>query len=393
MSVHSNVPKIVKLITSEIRTLEDKREKWAAFKRENAQKFRELLLLEHTTMENPGELIGFDIDEERQLILINYTGQAHNVLHEIDRGWSQPLRDMRGMIYNFGVEEPVLVSRSYEKFFNYGELPENTHEALTSKYGRNKYRCRYKADGHMVEYFVFNDELCSSTRGKFGTVSAEIASSMLSLSDFQQVEKTVGCKLMTIVVELIHPYTKVFVDYDDAETLYLLNAYDSEGECLGLADLEHICEAMPHLFICPDSRVMTLDELAEEVSSREVSNHEGWVMDFDGELIKFKYTNYVGEMVKSKLSYKYIMNCMIKGRLDRMLLFLPEEVRATAYEMVDRVKHVCDNSSDYRPLYDLHNDNEGGVNYYRTVCRNYWREVCAPKQDEGALPPLPVFSF
>ena len=48
MSVHSNVPKIVKLITSEIRTLEDKREKWAAFKRENAQKFRELLLLEHT---------------------------------------------------------------------------------------------------------------------------------------------------------------------------------------------------------------------------------------------------------------------------------------------------------------------------------------------------------
>ena len=38
MSVHPNVQKIVKLITSEIKTLEDKKEKWASFKRKNAEK-------------------------------------------------------------------------------------------------------------------------------------------------------------------------------------------------------------------------------------------------------------------------------------------------------------------------------------------------------------------
>jgi tRNA splicing ligase len=319
MSVHSNVPKIAKLITSEIKTIEDKKTKWASFKRENAQKFKELLHLEHTDMENPGELLGFDIDEERQLILLNYTGQAHNVLHEVDRGWSQPLRDMRGMIYDFSVEEPVLVSRGFEKFFNFSELPENTYEALTDKFGTSSFLAREKADGHMIEYFVHNGELCSSTRGKFGTVSAEIANDMLSLSDFQQVEKTVGKKLMTVVVELIHPYTKVFVDYDNAETLYLLNAYDSDGNSLDVAELEYICESMPHLFICPESREMTLNEIVDEVSSRSVSNHEGWVMNFNGQLVKFKYINYIGEMVKSKLSYKYIMNCMIKGRLDKMM--------------------------------------------------------------------------
>ena len=194
MSVHSNVPKIAKLITSEIKTIEDKKTKWASFKRENAQKFKKLLHLEHTDMQNPGELLGFDIDEERQLILLNYTGQAHNVLHEVDRGWSQPLRDMRGMIYDFSVEEPVLVSRGFEKFFNFSELPENTYEALTDKFGTSSFLAREKADGHMIEYFVHNGELCSSTRGKFGTVSAEIANDMLSLSDFRQVEKTVGKK-------------------------------------------------------------------------------------------------------------------------------------------------------------------------------------------------------
>lgn len=379
MSVHPNVQKIVKLITSEIRTLEDKKEKWASFKRKNAEKIKKLLLLEHTDFENPGELFGFDIDEERQLILINYTGQAHNVLHEVDRGWSQPLRDMRGMIYDFGVEEPVLVSRGFEKFFNYSELPENSYKELTRKYGDNKYTVREKADGHMIEYFVHNDELCSSTRGKFGTVSAEIASDMLTLSDFQQVEKTVGKSLMTIVVELVHPYTKVFVDYDNAEALYLLNAYDSEGENLNLSELEHICNAMPHLFISPETREMTLNEMIEEVSSRSVSNHEGWVANFDGEQIKFKYINYIGEMVKSKLSYKYIMNCMIKGRLDKMMMMLPEEVRDHAYGMVEQVKSAT--NSDYKNLYQLYNDNEGGQNYYRTVCRNYWRNVQQKQQN------------
>lgn len=391
MSVHPNVPLIAKLITSEIKTIEDKKTKWAAFKRENAQTFKELLNLEHTDMSNPGELLGFDIDEKRKLILLNYTGQAHNVLHEVDRGWSQPLRDMRGMIYDFSVEEPVLVSRGFEKFFNYNELPENSYAELDRKYGNEKYIAREKADGHMIEYFVHNNELCSSTRGKFGTVSAEIAGNMLTLSDFQQVEKTVGKKLMTLVVELIHPYTKVFVDYDNAETLYLLNAYDSDGKSLELAELEQICRAMPHLFISPETREMTLDEIIEEVSSRKVSNHEGWVVNFGGELLKFKYVNYIGEMVKSKLSYKYIMNCMIKGRLDKMLMMLPEEVRDHAYGMVDQVKNVCVNSSDYKPLYTLYNDNEGGENYFRTVCRNYWREVC--EKQESQLPPPMMMAY
>ncbi len=372
MSLHPNVQKIAKFITSEIRTIEDKKTKWASFKRENAQKFKELLHLEHTDMKNPGELLGFDIDEERQLILLNYTGQAHNVLHEVDRGWSQPLRDMRGMIYDFSVEEPVLVSRGFEKFFNFSELPENTYDSLAAKYGNKKFTAREKADGHMIEYFVHNGELCSSTRGKFGTVSAEIAGGMFSLSDFQQVEKTLGKKLMTIVVELIHPYTEVFVDYDNAETLYLLNAYDSDGKSLELADLEHVCQAMPHLFICPESREVTLDEIVDEVGKRSVSNHEGWVVNFDGQLLKFKYISYIGEMVKSKLSYKYIMNCMIKGRLDKMLHMLPEEVRSHAYRMTADV-HMASYGDSYKSLYELYNENEGGEAYFRTVCRNFWK--------------------
>ena len=376
MSIHPNVSEIVKLITSEIKTLQDKKEMWATFKRKNASLFKSLLQLEHTTLANPGELIGFDIDESRCLMLLNYTGSAHNILHEIEGGWSEPLRHMRGLVYDFSKEEPTLVSRGFEKFFNYNELPENSYNELSEKYGDQKFCAREKADGHMIEYYIHDDELCSSTRGKFGTASAAIASNMLSLSDFHQVEKTLGVRLMSLVVELVHPDTKVFVDYDNAEMLYLLNAYDSDGEQLSLGDLEYICESMPHLFTCPESREMTLREVVGEVNSRSVSNHEGWVVNFNGELIKFKYINYIGEMVKSKLSYKYIMNCIISDRLDKMLFTLPEELRKCAYDMVRDINNIADCSSDYKPLYSLYSDLEGGENYFRTVCRNFWRTVC-----------------
>ena len=375
MSLHPNVKLIAKLITSEIRTIEDKKTKWASFKRENAETFRSLFQLEHTDMKNPGELLGFDIDEDRSLILLNYTGQAHNVLHEIENGWSQPLRDMRGMIYDFSGEEPQLVSRGFEKFFNFNELPENSYQELKRKHGEKKYIAREKADGHMIEYFVHKGELCSSTRGKFGTVSADIASTMFTVDDFKKVEQTLGKSVMSIIVELIHPYTEIFVNYENAETLYLLNIYDATGEPVSLKELELVCEELPELFICPVSKEMSLDEIVNEVSDRSISNNEGWVVDFNGQLLKFKYIDYIGMMVNSKLSYKYLMNCMIKERLDRMLLMLPEEIREHAYNMVDMINETCEGAENYKALYELYNENEGGENYYRTVCRNFWKEM------------------
>ena len=100
--MHKNIARIVQLITSEIRTQQDKKEKWAEFKKQHALELKSLLELDHTDFENPGTLLGFDIDDDRGLILLNYTGQAHNELHDVEGGWSQPLRQMRGLIYDFG---------------------------------------------------------------------------------------------------------------------------------------------------------------------------------------------------------------------------------------------------------------------------------------------------
>ena len=121
---------LVALITSEIRSREDKKAKWSQFKKDHREDLRVILGLPDREDVNPGTLMGFDIDDENNHILLNYSAEAHNILHDIPGGWSPALRQMRGLIYSFG--EPgdgsaiKLVSRGFEKFFNANEHHENT---------------------------------------------------------------------------------------------------------------------------------------------------------------------------------------------------------------------------------------------------------------------------
>ena len=399
--MHPNIRELVTLITSEIRSNADKKEKWADFKRNHAEELTRLLQLEGKDMDNPGALIGIDFDEDRKLMLLNYTGQAHNFLHEIEGGWTHILRQLRGLIVSYD-GEPTVVSRGFEKFFNYNELHECSIEGLSETFGANtKFLAREKADGHMIEYFVHNGELCASTRGKFGTVSSNLATDMFTLEMFNTVAESAPNGVMSIVVELVHPETRVHVDYDESH-LFLLAVFDKDGSRYNHSFLEYLTNHVNY-FTLPNQRSMSLNDMIAEINDRSVVNNEGWVMDFDGYLVKFKYISYIGEMVKSKLSYKYIMNCIKNDRLDKMLFTLPEEVREEAYRMVDDVKATTDRAiraGTYKPLYDLYTaDMEGSKSYFTQVCRTYWREHVIPdgldearRAVQGRRPVLP-FAF
>ncbi len=375
---------LVALITQEIRSRQDKKEKWAQFKKEHDSKLRTILDIPEDSEIRPGDLIGFDIDEENSLILLNYTSQAHNVLHEVENGWTPQLRAMRGLIYSFGprgdLDAISLVSRGFEKFFNQSELPETSIEALKEKCGSKKLVAREKADGHMVEYFLHDGQLMATTRGKFGTLSARQALQLLDRSQWIKaslIAKSVKQELMTLVVELITPESEVHVDYDGLETLCLLAAYDKSGNKIHDALLSDIVGAMPDHFSLPESRLMTLDEVLADIADRSVNNKEGWVVDCCGQLVKFKYETYIGKMVASKLSYKYVMRCIQKGRLEKMMSTLPEEIREVSNIMVGEIFDKlleCSEEQSYIPLYSLHSQLDGGVDYFRTVCREFWKE-------------------
>jgi len=391
--LNNQIPQLVAFITSEMTNREDKKAKWAAFKNLHNDKLCEILGVDSKWGLKAGSLIGFDLDEDRKLILLNYSASAHNLLHEIEDGWSLMLRQMRGLVYSWETPGQTagirLISRGFEKFFNQSEIPETSIDSLTEIAGSQLLACTAKEDGHMIEYFMHDRKLCSTTRGRLGTPSADAALDMIARSTFmktQIIAKRFGKDLMSLVCEFVHPMTRVHVDYGDAKKLFLLEAYDTAGEMVGRPVLEAIADELYDHFVLPDFREMTLTQLVAEINNRDVHNREGWVAFIPESAggfrrVKFKYIAYIGEMVKSKLSYKYLMNCIKNDRLDKMLITLPEEIRAVAYDMVTEVVETTNAGANselgYKSLYSLYSPNEGGVDYFRTVCRGYYREVAS----------------
>jgi len=334
-----------------------------------------------------GNLIGFDIDFDRKLILLNYSPSAHNLLHEIDGGWTPVLKQLRGLVVSYEkpgqIEGIKLASRGFEKFFNHWELPETSQEEL-SKFtkGRTVF-CTRKEDGHMIEYFMHQKKLSATTRGRLETPSGMASLDMLTRPQFIKaatVAKSMGWDLMTLVCEFVHPSTEVHVDYDGNEEIYLLEAYDTRGRPIYRSTLEQIVQELPGVFQLPESKWMTVNELHAEINDRSVENREGWVSQVPdrsgGRRIKYKYISYIGRMVKSKLGYKYLMNCIKNDRLDMMLITLPEELRATAYAMVAKLRKLASTGEGplgYRVLYDLHTEAEGGRENFRNICRGFYR--------------------
>jgi len=380
--INKNIRELVSAITTDIRSRDEKKLKWAEFKKENNDLLRNLLGLQEDADVKAGDLVGFDIHPEENLILLNYTSQAHNILHEIDGGWTPVLRSMRGLVYCFGnsMQDIKLVSRGFDKFFNQSELPETSIESLKSRCGDKKLICREKADGHMVECFLHKDRLFTTTRGKFGTLSAKQTLEMMNRSHWIKADligRKLKTNLMTIVVELITPESEVHVDYEGEETLCLLAAYDLEGRKIHDKFLNYIHESMPDIFSIPEVSYMTLSEVIENIQDRSIHNREGWVVDCCGMLVKFKYENYIGKMVASKLSYKYIMRCLQKNRLEKMVSTLPEEIREISSIMVSEIEQKveeCKEVNSHLPLYDLHSQLDGGESYFRTICREFWKE-------------------
>jgi len=410
--IHEEFPRLVARITSEMTTRDDKKQKWRFLKNEWNRELNEMLGLEPEWGIRAGTLFSFDLDARRKLVLFNYTPAAHNVLHDVagGDGWTESLRLMRGLTYSYetagSVEGVKLASRSFRKFFNRDEVPSSTVDNIRSLAGDQKVFVQRKEDGAMLQYFVHDGALCATTRGRLETQYVDAALGLFDAKSFlaaQHACRLHGEDLMTVVVELVHPISRGYshmVDYGDEESIYLLAAYNTDGEEVCANVLERIvlkvCEAGNTSIVLPGRTMMTIDEMLVEIERRDVHNNEGWVACLGAgtaaRRIKFKYVNYIGEMVKSKLGYKYLMNCMINDRLDKMLITLPEEIREVAYGMVDRLKRLS-HSSSYKALYVLHDDNEGGVDYFRTVCRNYWRWVQANEvQRMHNSSSLPIFA-
>ncbi len=304
------------------------------------------------------------------LIMFNYTPSAHNTLYEFSEGWTPTLRLCRGIVFDL---DGSLVALPFPKFFNYGE-----HEE-TRELPDLPFDATVKHDGHLGIVFRYQGALHLTTRGDFQSPTSRLAGRMLRGYVRRNGWRSSFPENRTLLVEIIHPETKVYLDYAGVKRFTVIGAYDTQT----LRDLDHdglsAFAATLGLPVTERWSGASLQDLVALMRDRSVTNQEGFVVRFsDGLRVKLKYQTYIGKMVENKLGYTYLMNRMIAGNLQKMLETLPEEIYGVALRMLGDILLAFsvpgDAQTKWRSLYTLLPEEERTANF-QTVCRSFARSL------------------
>jgi len=342
-------------------------ESWSAWARRNARSLEKFL--GYTQLEGMPAvytLVKPFFHPTEPLVGFNYTQTAHNTLYEFPAGWTPAIRHCRGIVFDSGGS---LVALPFPKFFNYGE-----HEE-TRDLPNEPFEATVKHDGHLGIIFQYGSGLHLTTRGDFGSRTSLLGNKMLAKYVARSNWASQMPPEVTLLVEIIHPNTQVYVDYHDEKQFIIIGAYHLPT--LHDYDYARLRELGRRLRL-PVSQRWTgtnLDELVALMADRSVENQEGFVIRFaSGLRVKLKYQTYIGKMVADKLSYTYLMNRWMTGNLQRMLDTLPEEIYNTALRMVGQIFVTMTPQEKWRRLYDILPENQSTA-YYQGVCREFVKHM------------------
>jgi len=315
-------------------------------------------------------LVKPDFHETKPLILLNYTKPAHALLHLYVYGWTTQLRLCRGIIFD---TTGRLIALPFVKFFNLNQDPETMYDALPDGV---RWWAPRKYDGHLGIIFEYEGEWILTTRGRFTSTTAQIGQGMLdryrsSGVDWDEYES------LTLMVEMIHPETRIHLDYSREEHGFVLiganNRYTLHDllpdELVPIADSLGLHQA--ELWEGND-----LDELVEHIGDRSVTNREGWVIRFENGLrVKIKYETYLAMMYAKQLSYRYLMARMVAGDLESRLEVLDDEVYDRAMSMLGDIMRRLYMpapllSHIWKRLYELQ-DQDVTESTFRARCREF----------------------
>lgn len=307
--------------------------------------------------------------KELPLIGLNYTNVAHNTLFAFPDGWTPVIRHCRGIIFD---RRGNLVAFPFPKFFNYGEHPETLR--MTGPFIATE-----KHDGHLGIIFAYKDRLHLATRVSFDGPTARLGNRMLRDIDKKQHWTGRFPEGVTVLVEIIHPDTKVHLEYGRDEKFMLIGAYYNQTleDIVGspLVDLG----AVLSIPVAERWRGKSLQELRALMRDKDIRNREGIVLRYPGGRVKHKFESYIGLMVASKLTYGYLMKRLMANNAEKMILTLPEEIVGTARDMIARIQAVvCEVPGDLKARRDYLYGLDPGrqkKQHYRSICRKFIEHV------------------
>jgi RNA ligase len=247
------------------------------------------------------------------LVLLNYTENC-----QYQQVWDEVTVWCRGLVIDTGSWE--VAALPFPKFFNLGERPESSLEALPQE----PFAVYEKLDGSLGISYRSGEEIALASRGSFTSRQAVEGTTFLR----QLVNVDALPKLLTCLFEVICNDNRCLSPYD-FEGLALLALFDRHtGRELGWDEVQRWADRLG----CRTPKVYPFSTLAEVLESRArlPANLEGYVIRFaSGLRVKVKGDAYLAlHKLAAGLSEERILHELANGTIGQFCRQLPEEFRA-----------------------------------------------------------------
>ncbi len=219
------------------------------------------------------------------------------------RAWDERTTNMRGTVVD---TDGNVYSNPFPKFFNFEEL-----EVAGITLPKEPYKVYEKADGSMIQIFMYDGKFVVTSMGSFTSAHAVVAEKMFN-EKYSHLKEFMNDK-HTYLFELIYPLNKIVLHYGDEKKLMLLAVRDTETgeETPGALD-----SARELGFDVVDEVHRSVDELKNEVKRDDFINKEGFVVVYEGGLrIKMKYAEYFRlHKIVSNVNEKFVWEFVSQGK-------------------------------------------------------------------------------
>jgi len=285
---------------------------------------------------------------EFDLWIYNYTKRC-----VYERAWDELTIICRGLILD---KDYNIIARPFPKFFNYEELNQDTVDF----YMKQDFIAYEKMDGCLGIMYFYKGVPYMASRGSFNSDYSNIANKLLQEKYSKYLYRL--DKSYTHIFEIIHPKSKIVLDYNNKEELVLLGVlHNTENKEIETTSV--YCESLG--FPVVDSFLDFKDY--DSMKKLDTENKEGYVLKFpDNYRMKIKFENYVRKhSVLSDVSNKAIYRVLaVYGDIDSLISQLPDETHEWCrlvyndflqkmYNIKRKTKEIVKGIRDYMEVNDI----------------------------------------
>lgn len=283
---------------------------------------------------NQGYISRKEHPENSNVVILNYTEKT-----VFERKWNDVTLQCRGLIINEATGE--VLARPFSKFFNYGEP-----SGLNILIPQSQPEITIKHDGSLAIMYRLNGKIRWCTRGSFLSDQAKIAQEIWD-QKYSYLEHIIP-NAFTLMCEIIHPLTRVVVDYNGLEDLILIGIIDRfEGLDYNHQELSHF----GGLLNMPVTEKVggKIEDILNKAKTL-THNEEGFVLSWDSPDPKNPFAIYRLKVKGDKylevhriihgMSLKQKVESWANGNLNEYIKSLPEEFRPEIEKTASECEYV-----------------------------------------------------